>query len=69
MPSQALNGRIDSAMAVKGQKHDIQNITLKTKDRATLTPLKTGGGLRYYGIIAISGALVAHVMLLLLQTW
>jgi hypothetical protein len=26
-------------------------------------------GLRYYGIIAVSGRLVAPVMLLLLQTW
>ena len=53
----------------KKTKNDIQNIVQKTKDRDTLTPLKIGDGFRYYGIIAVSGRLVAPVMLLLLQAW
>ena len=54
----------------KRTNNDIQNISQKTKDRDTLTPLKIVDGLRYYGIIAVSGPrLVAPVMLLLLQTW
>jgi hypothetical protein len=47
----------------KRTNNDIQNITKKTKDRATRTPLKTGDELRYYGIITIAGLLVAPVML------
>ena len=45
------------------QRLTIQNITHKTTDRATQNPLKTGDELRYYGIITISGLLVAPVML------
>ena len=68
LQSQAVNGRIDNAMAPKKNK-DIQSIAQKTKDSDTLAPLKIVDGLRYYGIIAVSGRLVAPVMLLLLQTW
>ena len=68
LQSQAVNGRIDNAMAPK-KNNDIQSIAQKTKDRDTLAPLKIVDGLRYYGIIAVSGRLVAPVMLLLLQTW
>jgi len=63
--SQAKNGRrTDNAMDKrKRTNNDIQNITQKTKDRATRTTLKTGDELRYYGIITISGILVALVLL------
>ena len=33
----------------KRTNNDLQNNTLKTKDRATRTPLKTGGDLRCFG--------------------
>jgi hypothetical protein len=66
--SQAVNGRIDKAMAPKRTNNDIQNIARKTKDKDTLIRLKIVNGLRYYGIITVSGPLVAPVMLLLLQT-
>ena len=66
--SQAVNGRIDKAMAPKRTNNDIQNIARKTKDKDTLIRLKIVNGLRYYGIIPVSGRLVAPVMLLLLQT-
>ena len=47
----------------KRTNNDIQNITQKTKDRATQTPLKTEDELRYYWIITIAVLLVAPVML------
>ena len=34
----------------------LQNITYKTKDRVTRTPLKTGGELRWTGRVGISGS-------------
>ena len=40
----------------KGTNNDLQNITHKTKDRVTQTPLKTGGELRCsgrYSVIAL----------------
>jgi hypothetical protein len=33
----------------KRTNNDLQNITQKTKDRATQFPIKTGGELRYPG--------------------
>ena len=53
----------------KSTNNDIQNITQKTKYRATQTPLKTGDELGYYGMIEVSDPLLAPVNLLLLQTW
>ena len=53
--SEAVNRRTDNTC--NGQKkkrtnNDIQNITQETKDRATLTPLKTGGELGYSGRVS-----------------
>ena len=52
----------------KGQTMIFKTLQQKTKDRDTLIPLKIVDALRYYGIITVSGPLVAPVMLLLLQT-
>ena len=41
-------------MAIKGTNNDIQNITEKTKDRVTRTPLKTGGELMCSGRVSSS---------------
>jgi Na+-translocating ferredoxin:NAD+ oxidoreductase RnfG subunit len=54
--SEAVNRRTDNTC--NGQKkkrtnNDIQNITQETKDRATLTPLKTGGELGYSGRVSL----------------
>jgi hypothetical protein len=50
----------------KGQKdtnNDVQNVTKKTKDRATRTPLKTGGELGCSGKVGISAPLVTPVQI------
>jgi hypothetical protein len=38
----------------KRTNNDLQNTTQKTKDRATRTPPKTGGKLRYSGRVSSS---------------
>ena len=38
----------------KRTNNDLQNITHKTKDRVTRTPLKTGGGLMFSGRVSSS---------------
>ena len=53
--SEAVNRRTDNtcnAQKKKRTNNDIQNITQETKDRATLTPLKTGGELGYSGRVS-----------------
>ena len=43
--------RMTHTAMTKGKRtnNDLQNTTQKTKDRVTLTPLKTGGELRWSG--------------------
>ena len=48
---------------------DLQNITQKTKDRATQTPIKTGDELRCSEGKAVAVVHMSTVMLLLLHTW
>ena len=48
----------------KRTNNDPQNITHKTEDRATRTPLKTGGELRCSGRVAVPAPLVEPVVLL-----
>ena len=45
--NQKLNQRRIGNTMVKRTNNDIQDTTLKTKERATQTPLKTGGELRF----------------------
>jgi hypothetical protein len=57
--SEVLNRRTDITMAkrkrTKGHNNDLQNITQKTKDRATRTPIKTiEGDLRCSGRVGSS---------------
>ena len=56
--SQSVNRRRKQTQwqTVKEQRtsNDLQNTTLKTKDRATRTPLKTGGEIRCSGKVASS---------------
>ena len=40
----------------KMKNNNLQNITQKTKDRATRTPLKTGGDLRCSGRVSSFGS-------------
>jgi hypothetical protein len=44
----------DQAKMDRTSNNDLQNITQKTKDRSTGTPLKTGHDLRCYGMVYIS---------------
>jgi hypothetical protein len=50
--------------------NDLQNTTLKTKNRETRTPLKTGMGVNSCGLkgLAIPAALVTTVVLMLSDT-
>jgi hypothetical protein len=44
----------DQSKMDRTTNNDLQNITQKTKDRSTGTPLKTGRDLRCYGMVYIS---------------
>jgi hypothetical protein len=48
----------------KRTNNDLQNITHKTKDRVTLTPIKTGDELMCSGRVAVPAPLVKPVVLL-----
>ena len=53
--SETANGRTDNIMAKwKRTNNDLSNTTQKTKDRATRTPLKTGGELMCFGKVSSS---------------
>ena len=48
----------------KRTNNDLQNITHKTKDQVTLTPIKTGDELMCSGRVAVPAPLVKPVVLL-----
>ena len=52
----------------KRTNNDLQNITHKTKDWVTRTPLNTRGKLRCYGGVAVPAPQVAPIVLLWLKT-
>jgi hypothetical protein len=46
----------------KRTNHDLQNITYKTKDRVTRTPLKTEGEFRWSGRVVVHAPLVTLLL-------
>ena len=46
----------------KRTNNDLQNIHIKTKDRVTRTPLKTGDELGCFGRVTVPAPLVASVV-------
>ena len=49
---------------VQKNKQRSTKYTYKTKDRVTHTPLKTGGEVRFSGMVAVPSPLVAPVVLI-----
>ena len=59
--SKSKRGQTITMTKRKRTKNDLQNITQKSKNRVTGTPLKTWGVLRCSGWIAVPAPHVSHI--------